>query len=326
MAYVFTMPETDVKSVQFYLDNTQMDGAPLRTEYYAPFDLEGTVWDGSAWPLDTATLANGWHSVTARVTRMDGSSQVLTGWFRIGTDSPEATPTPVPTATPTAVPTSTPTPVPTATPTAVPVPTATPTALPTATATPPVASQPTVVTLDVAVKSSRDDAYMDPRGWPNYSDSDGVVFAGAPGRDGPVWGGWRWADLNIPAGAEVLEAYVELNQADWGSKLTTVLALQNAKAPVSFSQTDSPYARWSDRTNATVQWNWNRGRPGDWHRTPSLAAALQELVNRHGGVSNVVMLETAPGLSRHKYHSWTSFDGRASGAARLHVVYRVPGQ
>src|SRR3989344_8148348 len=81
-----------------------------------------------------------------------------------------------------------------------------------------------VATIDKQVAASADDAYHTQAGWPNYSHTDGVVYAGAPGGNGPAVGGWRWTSLNIPAGATITNAYVELNQTGYGNAVTTTLA------------------------------------------------------------------------------------------------------
>ena len=184
--------------------------------------------------------------------------------------------------------------------------------------------QSETVTLDLRVGSGRDDAYHDPAGWPSYSDSASVVYAGAAGREGPTWGGWRWTGLDIPAGAVIVDAYVELNQSAWGYTVETRLAMEDSANPAAFSSGDSPADRWSNRSDSEVAWLWSRGNPGDWHRTPSLAGALQELVDRHGRVSSVVLLEGGVDYTAHRYHNWTSFDGSPANAAKLHVVYRTP--
>jgi hypothetical protein len=60
--YVFAEPGFAVDRVRFYLDDPDMNGAPLSTEGIAPFDLKGggsrraTAWDASALPDGRHTL------------------------------------------------------------------------------------------------------------------------------------------------------------------------------------------------------------------------------------------------------------------------------
>lgn len=76
--YIFTTPDVGVDSVDF-----QLDGNPVRTERYAPFDLAGTAASGAARPLDVSALAPGPHSISARVRMRDGSVQMLMARFNV---------------------------------------------------------------------------------------------------------------------------------------------------------------------------------------------------------------------------------------------------
>ena len=145
--YVWAYPDSALAQVVFYLDDPDMSGEPTQTENLVPFDLEGTVWDGSALPFDTTALSDGEHTITAKVTSNGGDVYVLHAEFVVNNDAapvpgPLPEPTPAPAPTPTAVPpTATPTQVPpTATPVS-PTPTATP-ALPSAPPPPPATSTP----------------------------------------------------------------------------------------------------------------------------------------------------------------------------------------
>jgi hypothetical protein len=71
--FVFTTPVTGVASVQFYVDDPAMSGAPVRTDTDAPFDLVGGDATAAA-AFDTETLSDGRHTVTARITTDEGAT------------------------------------------------------------------------------------------------------------------------------------------------------------------------------------------------------------------------------------------------------------
>ncbi len=176
---------------------------------------------------------------------------------------------------------------------------------------------------DARVSASADDAYHTPGGWPDYNHGDIVVYAGSPGGNGPTWGGWRFTGLELPANAVIVDAYVELTQAEWGNVITTTLALEDSARPSAFSPESSPAHRWQDRTDFQVKWTWTRGVPGTRVRTPSLAEGIQELVNTYGSVDTIVLLESGEGVATSQYHSWASYDADPSLAPRLHIEYTI---
>jgi len=175
-------------------------------------------------------------------------------------------------------------------------------------------------TRDAQVSASSDDAYHDPTGWPNYTHTD-AIYAGAPGINGPVFGGWRWTGLNIPAGATITNASVELNQSCCGWNMTTTFAFEDSAAPATFSSASTPFDRWADRTAFGVPFTFTSTFPSIVHQIPSLAAGIQELVNSYGAINEVVLLESGAGVPTGEYHSWMSFDENPGLAAKLHIEY-----
>ncbi len=176
---------------------------------------------------------------------------------------------------------------------------------------------------EASMSASSDDAYHTPGGWPDYNHRDTVVYAGAPGGNGPTWGGWRFTGLDLPANAVIVDAYVELTQAEWGEVFTTTLALEDSPSPSTFSAESSPAHRWQDRTDFQVDWTWTRGVPGSRVRTPSLANGIQELLSSYGAIDTVVLLESGEGVATGKYHGWASYDADPALAPRLHIEYTV---
>jgi Cellulase (glycosyl hydrolase family 5)/Ca-dependent carbohydrate-binding module xylan-binding len=85
-AYIFTSPDTNVRSVDFYLDGTFK-----RTEGLAPFDFGGGTVD-TATALDTKTLSDGSHTIRAKLNKTDGTSTEVSVAFTVN----NATVTPPP--------------------------------------------------------------------------------------------------------------------------------------------------------------------------------------------------------------------------------------
>ena len=173
----------------------------------------------------------------------------------------------------------------------------------------------------MSVRSGADDAYAEVNlGWPGYSNSSNGVYVGAPGSNGPVVAGYRWTGLNIPAGAVIKEAYVEFNQQGWGYNVTTGLAFERAAAAAPFSAASTPAGRASKTTG--VSWSWGaQTRPGEWVRTPSLVASMQELVSAFDGLNQAVLLEDGRGVTQGQSHAWNSYEGGAATAPRLYLTY-----
>lgn len=72
--YIFVAEDTSVDSVVWYVDDIYGKRTPHQVENHAPFDFGGTIGSGPASrPLDTTTLTNGSHTVTAKVTQYDGT-------------------------------------------------------------------------------------------------------------------------------------------------------------------------------------------------------------------------------------------------------------
>ena len=184
---------------------------------------------------------------------------------------------------------------------------------------------PSAVIIDQQVATSADDAFHTPTGYPGFSSTSAVVYAGAKGNNGPQWGGWRWSGLNIPAGAVVTQAYVELNQLGWGDVFPTTLSLEAAAAPAAFTSGNSPYHRWASHTAFTAPWTWPKATSNSWIQTPSLTVGVQELVDTFGGITNLVLLEDGSTAPASDYHEWTSFDYDPLRSAKLYIEYVVVG-
>lgn len=104
--YLYSKHDASMKQVQFYLDDSTMSRAAIKTEGAAPFDFAGTTASGTAYAYDATKLAAGTHTLTARITYTDGTTRVVNANFsRPALAVATATPAPVPTPTPTPAPT-----------------------------------------------------------------------------------------------------------------------------------------------------------------------------------------------------------------------------
>ncbi|MBI2098576.1 MAG: LamG domain-containing protein [Candidatus Wildermuthbacteria bacterium] len=192
----------------------------------------------------------------------------------------------------------------------------------------------------IPIVASSDDAYHAAGGWPDYSNTDVGVYAGRPNSKRTV-GGWRWTDLEIPAGATIQEAYVRLkNREGTVTTLTTALAFQLASDPSPFPADalsgDTPLERWDipGGITSTVNWNWYNTREDTstffgWSKTPNLRVGLKQVVDSlgPGGVLNsVVLLEKKTSDSGSQNHLWESYEGDRNGAARLYVRWTLGGE
>ncbi len=76
--YVFVDPPEEIAQIDFSLD-----GHPLATEEYPPFDLGGTDPQGNALPFGTERLEEGRHTLIAQLSLVDGNEVQLTADFRV---------------------------------------------------------------------------------------------------------------------------------------------------------------------------------------------------------------------------------------------------
>ncbi len=81
-AYIYLVPEARATQVTYYLDDPARAGQPYQTERYAFFDFAGTVPSGAAGALDTKTLSEGRHTVTA-VVLTGGGQKVVSSSFTV---------------------------------------------------------------------------------------------------------------------------------------------------------------------------------------------------------------------------------------------------
>lgn len=168
-----------------------------------------------------------------------------------------------------------------------------------------------------SVPTSQDAFATENGGWPGFSETDTRILIGDDSGNS-IFGGWRFTGLGIPANSVITGAHVELVQQGYGHIFSTTFAFEDAQDAQPFWAGSTPLDRWAMRTSAAVGWAWPRGNPGDVIKSPSLIASLQELVDSHGSINNVVLIE-APGsdLLAGQSHAWGSIE---SGDGAVLVV------
>ncbi len=136
--------------------------------------------------------------------------------------------------------------------------------------------------------------------------------------------GLRFNDLNIPAGATILNAYVQF-QADEADSTPTSLTIQGQAADNATTflaqlhdLTDRP------RTTAAVPWSpapWTRvGEAGIDQQTPDVSSIVQEIVDRPGWSANNSLVLIVTGTGERVAES---YDGLPGAVPKLFVEYAV---
>jgi Bacterial Ig domain len=147
-------------------------------------------------------------------------------------------------------------------------------------------------TLDVPIAAGADDVEQRPDGRMRLANDDlELVTDGAEVQTV----GLRFTGIDVPAGATILDAYVQF-RADETSSVATNLTVGGEASDNALPFTNKKF-NVSSRpdTTASVPWTppaWNVvGEAGSAQRTPSLSAVVQEIVSRPGwGTGNALVL------------------------------------
>jgi hypothetical protein len=172
--------------------------------------------------------------------------------------------------------------------------------------------------VDVRVSASSDDAEEFPAGYVHRTSTHLELIY-----DGKVQTvGVRFAGVDIPQGATIVNAYVQF-QVDKASSEATSLLIEGeaaddvlAFASVNKNITSRP------RTGASVAWDpvpWTTvGEAGPDQQTADLAPVIQEIVDRSGWMPGNALALIISGSGKRVAES---YDGLPSGAPLLHVEY-----
>ncbi|MHC4431458.1 MAG: PPC domain-containing protein, partial [Planctomycetota bacterium] len=177
----------------------------------------------------------------------------------------------------------------------------------------------TVPSVDVWVSTSADDVEERLSDGAMYLTSTDIELGDDLGLIGEQSEGLRFQNVAIPQGATITAAYLEFETDEAGSTPTIIdIRAQAAdNAPVfsaaNYDLTSRP------TTAAFVVWDipaWNT--VDEKHRSPDLAAMVQEVVDRPGWSSNNSMAFVITGTGT---RTAEAYDGEPDAAARLHVEY-----
>jgi len=138
--------------------------------------------------------------------------------------------------------------------------------------------------------------------------------------------GFRFQNLEIPAGATVLSASIQfigrLDKTLNDNPISLTIRGQESDNPATFTEADSDISSRPD-TAAAVSWvppDWTNGETGMNARTPDLQTIVQEIVDRPGWTSGNAMAFKITGSGGRR--AW-SYNGSSGDAARLSVQWTV---
>ena len=133
--------------------------------------------------------------------------------------------------------------------------------------------------------------------------------------------GLRFADLALPRGVAITNAYVQFTASKTTSEATSLtIQGQAADNPTNFSGTSYNVSARA-RTTASVAWSpaaWTSGAAGTVQRTPNLTPIIQEIVSRPGWRSGNALALIITGSGQRVARS---YDGEQAAAPLLHLEY-----
>lgn len=182
---------------------------------------------------------------------------------------------------------------------------------------------PSNLHLDVPVSASSDDAEESASGTVTLNSSDLELIRDSS--DQKV--GIRFAGVNVPQGATIVNATIQFHVDETASADTTLtIQAQASDNALTFAATANNI---SSRTKTTASVNWS---PAAWNtvdvggpdqRTPNLASVIQEVVNRPGWASGNAIAIIITGTDPDKRVA-TAYDDYSWGAPYLHIEYTLP--
>jgi hypothetical protein len=179
-----------------------------------------------------------------------------------------------------------------------------------------------VAPIDVRVAFPDDDAEEKAGGDMSLGSSDIDLLAYDPAPHDAV--GLRFTNLDIPAGAQIVAAWVEFT-ADEGDDVPTTLEIR-AEADTNASPFTTANGNITSRptTQASATWNvpaWGGGESGPATRSPTLAAVVQEVVSLPGWASGNALALVITDLGGGSQRVAESYDSSPGEAALLHVEF-----
>ena len=137
--------------------------------------------------------------------------------------------------------------------------------------------------------------------------------------------GMRFNTINIPAGAAILNAYVQFKVDETHSPVTSLTIQGQAADNATTFTTATANISSRPRTSAAVNWQpapWpTQGLAGVAQQTPNIAAVVQEIISRPGWSSGNSLVIIITGTGERVAEA---FNGDQAGAPLLHIEYSQP--
>lgn len=177
-------------------------------------------------------------------------------------------------------------------------------------------SEPTLV---FQIKAGSDDAEEYVSGTVNITDSDLELV-----NDGSTRGnqrvGLRFPGINLPQGAEIVNAYIQFETDETTSDATNLQIRAFAQDSTSTFAATANNISGRPTTQSVVSWSgvsaWNK--VDQKHETPNLTALVQEVVDRGGWQSGNAIGFVLSGSGR---RTAEAYNGEAMAAAKLFIQY-----
>jgi hypothetical protein len=175
--------------------------------------------------------------------------------------------------------------------------------------------------VSVRIANSSDDAEERTSGYVKLNSTD-LELGQAGGKDQTV--GVRFPGLDIPAGATIVNAYIEFEVEDEDVEdngLPTSLLFHGEASGNADAFSNAPFnVSGRDKTAASIAWSdippWDVVGEKKW--TPNLAAIVQEIVNGDGWDRGHALAFIITGAGTRS--AW-AFDGKSAAAPLLYVEY-----
>jgi parallel beta-helix repeat protein len=133
--------------------------------------------------------------------------------------------------------------------------------------------------------------------------------------------GMRWSAVAIPPRAIITAAWIQFaSKENWSAATSLTIRGQAADNAATFTTAKTNLSA-RPRTAAAASWSpaaWTKSQVGPGQRTPDLAAAIQEIVNRPGWASGNALAILITGSGRRTAYS---FEGSKTLAPLLHIEY-----
>ena len=183
--------------------------------------------------------------------------------------------------------------------------------------------QVTNESLNTQINSGADDVEEQISSGAIYSTStDLELGSDVSGANGPQLVGLRFQHIDIPAGAAIIAAFIEL-ETDETSTTATQVTIQAQASGNAESFTNNAYdLSLRSRTRMSVTWDipaWNSS--SERHRSPDLSNLIQVLVDREDWDAFNAIVIIIAGTGR---RTAESYDGESDAAPILYAEFTLP--